>query len=273
MIKNYIFTVLIIIISGCFAGISEKSKYPYINPADRNAWMPADKGELEHRRFIQKRFNHIEKEIENLYMNFEAIVSRESNLRDGAINVTPKIDSLESSMVGMIASEKIRKDELGKQLSELKKVNIDLNSKVNKLSINIKPDPVFSLIKYRNALNYFRNGKYILSAKIFKKSLISNPPYSVKDDLLFGLGMSHYKLGNISRVSKPLSRLIEEYPDSEKWFMSHVMLALTNYRQREKSKALYILNQGLKSNPPYFIRSVMKNLVDLIQEKSVDAGS
>jgi len=273
MIKNYIFIVLIIIISGCFTGLSEKSEYPYINPADRNAWMPADKEELEHRRFIQKRFNHIEKEIENLYMNFEAIVSRESNLRDGAINVTPKIDSLESSMVGMIASEKIRKDELGKQLSELKKVNIDLNSKVNKLSINIKPDPVFSLIKYRNALNYFRNGKYILSAKIFKKSLISNPPYSVKDDLLFGLGMSHYKLGNISRVSKPLSRLIEEYPDSEKWFMSHVMLALTNYRQREKSKALYILNQGLKSNPPYFIRSVMKNLVDLIQEKSVDAGS
>ena len=273
MIKNYIFIVLIIIISGCFTGLSEKSEYPYINPADRNAWMPADKEELEHRRFIQKRFNHIEKEIESLFMNFEAIVSKETNLRDGTINVTPKIDSLESGMVGMIASEKNRRDELGKQLSELKKVNIDLNSKVNKLSINIKPDPVFSLIKYRNALNYFRNGKYILSAKIFKKSLISNPPYSVKDDLLFGLGMSHYKLGNISRVSKPLSRLIEEYPDSEKWFMSHVMLALTNYRQREKSKALYILNQGLKSNPPYFIRSVMKNLVDLIQEKSVDAGS
>ena len=273
MIKNYIFTVLIIINSGCFTGLLEKSEYPYINPADRNAWMPADKEELEHRRFIQKRFNHIEKEIENLYMNFEAIVSKETNLHDGTINVTPKIDSLESGMVEMIASEKNRKDELGKQLSELKKVNVDLNSKVNKLSINIKPDPVFSLIKYRNALNYFRNGKYILSAKIFKKSLISNPPYSVKDDLLFGLGMSHYKLGNISRVSKPLSRLIEEYPDSEKWFISHVMLALTNYRQREKSKALYILNQGLKFNPPYFIRSVMKNLVDLIQEKSVDAGS
>ena len=112
MIKNYIFIVLIIIISGCFTGFLEKSEYPYINPADRNVWMPADKEELEHRRFIQKRFNHIEKEIENLYMNFEVIVSRESNLRDGAINVTPKIDSLESSMVGMIASEKNRKDEL-----------------------------------------------------------------------------------------------------------------------------------------------------------------
>ena len=106
-----------------------------------------------------------------------------------------------------------------------------------------------------------------------EKSLISNPPYSVKDNLLFGLGMSHYKLGNISLVSKPLSRLIKEYPDSEKWFMSHVILALTNYRQREKSQALYILEQGLKRNPPHFILSVMQNLMDLIQEKSVDTGS
>jgi TolA-binding protein len=273
MIKNYIFIVLIAFIVGCFTGLPEKLEYPYINPADRNVWMPADKEDLEHRRFIQKRFNHIEKEIENLFMNFEVIVSMETNLHDGAIKVAPKIDSLESDMIGMIASEKNRKDDLGKELSQLKKVNIDLNSKVNKLSGIIKPDPVFSTIKYRNALNYFRNGKYLLSAKIFEKSLISNPPYSVKDNLLFGLGMSHYKLGNISLVSKPLSRLIKEYPDSEKWFMSHVILALTNYRQREKSKALYILEQGLKRNPPHFILSVMQNLMDLIQEKTIDAGS
>jgi TolA-binding protein len=273
MIKNYIFIVLIAFIVGCFTGLPGNSEYPYINSADRNVWMPADKEDLEHRRFIQKRFNNIEKEIENLFMNFEVIVSMETNLHDGAIKVAPKIDSLESDMIGMIASEKNREDDLEKELSQLKKVNIDLNSKVNELSGIIKPDPVFSTIKYRNALNYFRNGKYILSAKIFEKSLISNPPYSVKDNLLFGLGMSHYKLGNISFVSKPLSRLIKEFPDSEKWFMSHVILALTNYRQREKSQALYVLDQGLKRNPPYFIRSVMQNLMDLIQEKSIDTGS
>ena len=273
MIKNYIFIVLIVTIYGCFAGIPEKSEYPYINPSDRNAWIPADKEDLENRRFIQRSVNKIEKEIESLFMNFEVIVSMETNVHDGVIKVAPKIDSLESSMVGMIDSEKNRKDDLGKELSQLKKVNIDLNSKVNDLSGIIKPDPVFSTTKYRNALNYFRNGKYLLSAKIFKKSLISNPPYSVKDNLLFGLGMSHYKLGNISLVSKPLSRLIKEYPDSEKWFMSHVILALTNYRQREKSQALYVLDQGLKRNPPHFIRSVMQNLIDLIQEKTVDAGN
>ena len=273
MFKIYIFIVLIVIIFGCFAGLSDKSEYLYINTADRNVWTPADKEELENRRFIQKRFNQIEKEIENLFMNFDVIASMETNLHDGAIKVTPKINSLESGMVGMIASENNRKNVLGKEILELKEVNIDLNSKVNKLSSIIKPDPVFSTIKYRNALNYFKNGKYIQSAKIFKQSLISNPPYSVKDNLLFGLGMSHYKLGNISLVSKPLSRLIKEYPDSEKWFMSHVILALTNYRQREKSQALYVLDQGLKKNPPYFIRSVMQNLIDLIQEKNVDAGS
>jgi TolA-binding protein len=273
MFKNYIFIVLIVAISGCFTGLPKISEYPYINPADRNAWKPADKEELEHRRFVQKHFNHIEKEIENLFMNFDAIVSKETNLRDGVIKVAPNIDSHKSKMVGMIASEKNRKDDLEKELSELKEVNIDLNHNVNELSGIIKPDPVFSTIKYRNALNYFKNGKYILSAKIFKKSLISNPPYSVKDNLLFGLAMSNYKLGNISLVSKPLSRLIKEYPGSEKWFMSHVILALTKYKQREKSQALHVLYQGLKRNPPYFIRSVMQNLINIIQDKTIDVGS
>ena len=55
--------------------------------------------------------------------------------------------------------------------------------------------------------------------------------------------------------------------------MSHVMIALAHQKKREKSQALHVLEQGLKKEPPYFIRSVILNLIDLIQEESVDAAS
>ena len=127
-------------------------------------------------------------------------------------------------------------------------------------------DPVFSSSEYIDAFVSFRKGQYANSANLFRKALQSNPPYELTDNLLFGLGMSQYRLGNISKVSKPLSRLISEYPDSEKWYMSHLVLALTHFKKREKSQALHALQKGLKKNPPYFIRSMFMNLNTLIHK-------
>ena len=104
------------------------------------------------------------------------------------------------------------------------------------------------------------------SAKNSLDLIISNPPYLVTDNILFGLAMSQYRLGNISKVSKPLSRLISEYPNIEKWYMSHLVLALSLYKKREKSQALHILENGLKKNPPHLIRAMFMNLSQLIQK-------
>ena len=273
MIKKSILIISVLLFFGCSIGPQARTMDISINPADRDVWVPADTEDLEQRRVRQAQFDGIEKRIEDLFLNLETASSKEAAIRGETKDFIPKIETFEANIVGRITDERNRKASLGKELKDIRLGNKNVDSQVEKLNRIIKPDPVFSVKKYINAFNYFRNGQYIKSARLFKRSLASNPPYSLTDNILFGLGMSHYKLGNISRVSEPLSRLIAEYPDSEKWYMSHVMIALVHQKKREKSQALHVLKQGLKKKPPYFIRSVMLNLIDLIQEESVDIAS
>jgi len=48
--------------------------------------------------------------------------------------------------------------------------------------------------------------------------------------------------------------------------MSHLVLALSLYKKREKSQALHILQSGFNKNPPHFIKSMFINLSQLIQK-------
>lgn len=273
MIKKYVLIISVFFLFGCSIGPQVQTIDTSINLADRDVWVPADAEDLEQRRIRQAQFDGIEKEIEDLFLRLETTGSKEAAIRGETKDFIPQIGTLEATMVGMIADERNRKDNLGKELKDVRLGNKNIDSQVEKLNRVIKPDPVFSIKKYISAFNYFRKGRYIKSAHLFEKSLASNPPYSLTDNILFGLGMSHYKLGSISRVSEPLSRLIVEYPDSEKWYISHVMIALAHQKKREKSQALHVLEQGLKKEPPYFIRSMILNLIDLIQEEFVDAAS
>jgi len=266
MIKKLILIFFISSLIGCSIGSQSQSTDSIINTADRHTWNPADENELEQRRIIQARFDEIEKEIESLFLRLDVLGSDEINMRGGIKKITPDIDSMDTTVSGMIKHEESRVNNLGQQLDDVRQNNKFFESEIERLDQTIKMDPVFSSREYIDAFVSFRKGRYANSANLFRKALQSNPPYELTDNLLFGLGMSQYRLGNISKVSKPLSRLISEYPDSEKWYMSHLVLALTHFKKREKSQALYILQKGLKKNPPYFIRSMFMNLNKLIHK-------
>ena len=266
MIKKWILIYFVSFLFGCT--ISSQSQYSdsSINPADRQIWIPADENELEQRRIHQAKFDEIEKEIESLFVKLDVLRSDETNMRGGIKKLTPDIETMDTTVSEMIKQEESRVNSLGQQLDNVRRKNKSFDSEVARLNRTIKPDLVFSRKEYIDAFVFFRKGHYAKSTKLFRKALQSNPPYELTDNLLFGLGMSQYRLGNISKVSKPLSRLISEYPDSEKWYMSHLVLALNHYKKREKSQALYILQEGLKKNPPYFIRSMFMNLNKLIHK-------
>ena len=266
MIKKLFFIFFASFLSGCLVSPQSQSIDSRINSADRHIWIPADENELEQRRILQARFDEIEKEIESLFLRLDVLDLDEINMREGIKKTTPNIDSMDTTVSGMIKFEESRVNNLGQQLDDVRQNNKTLESEIERLSKTIKLDPVFSLREYIDAFVSFRKGRYANSANLLRKALQSNPPYELTDNLLFGLGMSQYRLGNISKVSKPLSRLISKYPDSEKWYMSHLVLALSHYKKREKSQALYILQKGLKKNPPYFIRSMFMNLNKLIHK-------
>jgi len=245
---------------GCSVSSQSQSINSSINTADRHIWIPADENELEQRRILQARFDEIEKEIESLFLRLDVLGSDEINMRGGTKKITTDMKSMDTTVSGMIKQEESRVNNLGQELDGVRQNNKIFDREIKILNRTIKPDPVFSLRTYVDAFLSFRKRQYANSVNLFRKALQSNPPYELTDNLLFGLGMSQYRLGNISKVSKPLSRLISKYPDSEKWYMSHLVLALTHYKKREKSQALYVLQKGLKKNPPYFIRSMFMNL-------------
>ena len=266
MIKKFILVFLLLFVFACSFNQKSENTGSSINPADRHIWIPSDEDELENRRVLQLRFNEIESEIEALFLKIESLNSNEINMRKGAKKILPDIVAMDSTISIMITKEKDRIGELGKNLDTVNKKKKNLKDKVDLLDRTIKPDSVFMPKDYINAFIHFRKGHYAKSSSLFRKTLKSNPPYALTDNILFGLGMSNYRLGNISKVSSPLSRLISEYPESEKWYMSHLILALSYYHKREKSQALHILESGLKKNPPYFIRSMFMNLTHAIQK-------
>jgi len=266
MIKKLILIFFVSFLFGCSVSSQSQSINSSINTADRHIWIPADENELEQRRILQAKFDVIEKEIESLFLKLDVLDSDEINMRGGTKKITTDMKSMDTSVSGMIKQEESRANNLGQQLDNGKRNNKIFDSEIERLNQTIKLDPVFSSSEYIDAFVSFRKGQYANSANLFRKALQSNPPYELTDNLLFGLGMSQYRLGNISKVSNPLSRLISEYPDSEKWYMSHLVLALTHFKKREKSQALHVLQKGLKKNPPYFIRSMFMNLNKLIHK-------
>jgi|TARA_Y100000294_G_scaffold30633_1_gene25842 TolA-binding protein len=90
---------------------------------------------------------------------------------------------------------------------------------------------------------------------------------------LFGLGLSYLKMNKFSEATGPLTRVIEEYPRSDKWFMAHVMLGSTHDRNAEKSQALYILEKALSQIPPTAIRSMTDRLINLVHDEVVPMTS
>jgi tetratricopeptide (TPR) repeat protein len=266
MIKNYSSIALFIFIFGCSITSDSQSLNSSINPADLYSWVPADASELEQRRILQTKFDEIEKQIEVMFLKSDVLDINEIGLRGKIMKVFPEIESIDKDFSNRIDGEKKRIDLFGQSLDNISAENKKLNKDVEKISKDIKLDPVFSSKKYINAFISFKKGRYLKSVNLFRKSLMANPPYELTDNLLFGLGMSHYRLGNISKVSRPLSRLITQYPDSEKWYMSHLVLALTHYKKREPSQAIHFLEKGMKNNPPYFIKSMFMNLTQLIKK-------
>jgi len=260
MIKNITLIIVSLFLYSC--GLNSQRIDASINPADRHIWVPKDSDDFEKQRLIQTHLDGITKEIETLFFNLEMITPIEANVRESAKGVISKIEAMKSDRNNQISNEKKRVDYLNKELTDIRTNSKEINTEV----VNMYLSPVFTRDEYINAFYYFKKGAYRKSAALFKNMLRLNPPQPLIDNLLFGLGMSYYKMNNFSKIIKPFSRIIKRYPNSDKWYMSHVMLALGHEKKGEKSQALYILEQAVKNDPPYFFRSVINKLINIVQD-------
>ncbi len=199
-------------------------------------------------------------------MRFETVIPSESNLCEATRDFIPEISSLYSGISDQISDEQKRRGALGQELAGVRSSKENIDKQVAKLN-EIEVVPVFPRKKYINTFHHFRKGQFDKSALSFKKSPQLNPPYFVIDNILFGLGLSYFKMNKLSEAMGALTRVIEEHPRSDKWFMAHVVLGSAHERNAEKSQAFHILEKALSQNPPTAIRSLIDRLINLVHDE------
>ena len=123
------------------------------------------------------------------------------------------------------------------------------------------------------AIRLFRNGKYKKSIKKFQNALTGYQPRSLEDNIQFGIGSAYYKLKQYPAAIRHLDSVIKNYPGQDKWFVSHVLLGMIYHLDSQKSKAIFIIENALNSNPPINIRRILERLIVIAHEESSYASS
>ena len=104
------------------------------------------------------------------------------------------------------------------------------------------------------------------SLRLFNKLLSQNPPKFLTDNILFGIGSSYFRLKNYQKAKTHFNKIITEFKSGDKSFNSYAMLGLIHNLKGEKSRALYLLNEAFKSNPPDKIKPLLNSLIKNISK-------
>ncbi len=236
------------------------------NPSvEMHAWNPPDEHELSLRKTRQEMLDSLSRDIEILALKNQGIDQQTQVFDSKLKQVKTNTDSFEADFQAKIQFKKKQQEHLK---NELAKLNIDQNllkSRFTTLAA-MKSRPkakIYPKHVYTIAIQLLKDGQFKRSMHKFNVALRNNPPKILKDNIHFGLATAYYKLRKYSQAIKQLNTIRKNYPQGDKWYMSHVMLGIIHNQKGEKSRALYILNEALKKNPPKNIRT----MIDLMLNK------
>ena len=85
--------------------------------------------------------------------------------------------------------------------------------------------------------------------------------------------MSYYKLNNYPQAIKQCDKILATFPDGDKWFASNIMLGFIHNKIGDKSRAIYVLDKALKTDPPENVRLLIDRLLNLIEDYGAYASS
>lgn len=235
--------------------------------SEMHVWNPPDEEKLSIRRANQEHLDHLTSEIERLFFNHASLLQQESTMDQIIRKKDSEITKTESEF----------SDQIEKQLQRNKKMQADLNEiqvkynsqkeKISKLS-EIKPPIIFSTKDYNYAMKAFSRRNYKTSIYFFKKLLSQNPPKFLKDNIHFGIGSSFFRLKNYQKAKTHFQKIIDNFKMGDKRFNSYAMLGIIHNLKGEKSRALYMLDEALKNNPPEKIKTFLRSLIKNINENA-----
>ena len=269
--KNNFIIILTCILGSCGGYLpAEYSHWP-INQDERHSWYPPDETTLSKRRATQLWLDSLTNEIGILFANHASISSQEIVLLESVNQVTPQISKMKSNYVKQIDSERNRKLQMKKDLEMSKMGFMAAEARLKKI-MKVKPPIIFSISQYNIAMKRFRDGHFKKSLKIFLELNKQNPPLFLQDNIHFGLGTAYYRLKKYEKATKHFQKILDDYAQGDKRFVSYFMLGLIHNLGGQKSRAIFLLEEALDNNPPAKIKNSIKRLITVVNDESLDAA-
>jgi len=118
--------------------------------------------------------------------------------------------------------------------------------------------------EYDDALVAYKAGKYDESILLFQEMSLNNPPYNLKDNIVFWMGSNYLKLDMYDDAIKQFQTVVTQYPDGNKVHDARYMLGVSYQKKGDTGRALDALEVALKSNPPSEVRQkIEKQLMEI----------
>ena len=271
-VKNNFLILLAIFLISCGGYLpEERTRWP-INQQERHSWFPPDETVLKARRANQVWLDNLTQEIEILFVNHASFSNREIALFESVGKVDSKIESMNSNYSKQIESERERKEQMQKDLEMSKVGFIAAEAKLKKI-LEVKPPVIFSISDYNAAMKSFRDGQFEKSLKLFLKLKKQNPPLFLQDNIQFGLGSAYYRLKKYPTATRHFQKILDNYAQGDKRFVSYFMLGIIHNLQGEKSRAIYLLEEALEKNPPEKMRNMIRRLINMVNDEPSHAAS
>lgn len=250
--------VVIMILSGCY--------YQKPGPAEVYSWSPPSEDELKLRRFRQTELDKIAADIDMLVLKNQDLQQALDEMDEKNRQLDAELAKMETEDAAKLAAleEKYKDHQMGAaELNVLKESLEERAWKIKQDRINRE----LSRKNFASAIISFRDGKYSLSIAGFQKALTQNPPGDLVDKMHFGIGSSYFRMKQYPKAVKNLDILFGRFPKSDKWFITSVMLGWIHNSLGEKSKAIYVLENSLKNNPPENVKPMLERLLRVVSEE------
>jgi TolA-binding protein len=209
----------------------------------------------------------IKGDVENLQTQQETLISKVRELEEVLNTLEPKIDAAtEQIEEGASSSGTDSVNFLEPEVEDLKTQIAQLNEEVSLLKIKKLHSPKINPSKmgsarmkippeYEQALTAYRNKDADGSILLFQNLALSNPPDHLKDNIEFWIGCNYVALEMYDDAILQFETVLNKYPRGNKVHDSRYMIGVSYSKMGETSRAIEVLEDALKRNPPNEVRT------------------
>ena len=209
----------------------------------------------------------IKGDVENLQTQQETLISKVRELEEVLNTLEPKIDAAtEQIEVDASSSDTDSVNFLEPEVEDLKAQMAQLNEEISLLKVQKLHSPKINQSKMRSArmktppeydqaLSAYRNKDPDGSILLFQNLALSNPPNHLKDNIEFWIGCNYVALEMYDDAILQFETVLNKYPRGNKVHDSRYMIGVSYSKMGETNKAIEVLEDALKSNPPNEVRA------------------